>query len=435
MGKVFVIARREYLAQVGSKAFLITVAIMPIFMLGGVVAPRIIGDQVDISEKLIAVIDESGELAGPLQQAVSVYNERGVKDPETGKQVRPTFRLTVVEQRPVTDEMRLKFSDEVRSGKLHAFVEIPRDVFKMPPPGQTTRVAFYAENTVISEVKNWFRQTIVALVQQRRLKDVKIDPQVVAASQAIAVEGEGLFKRDASGSIKGASQSEKMLTILLPLAVLMFMFMLVMMSAQPMLESVLEEKTNRIAEVLLGSATPVQIMGGKLFGNVAGSLTIAGIYLTGGYFIARYNDVAELVPLNILPWFVAFQLLAVLMFSSLFLAIGASVNQLKEAQSFLMPVWILLVLPMFVWLNIVREPNSSFATWLSLTPPFIPMLMCLRLAVSNAVPLWQPALGLAIMVVVSALAVVVAGRIFRVGMLMQGKAPKFTDLARWTLGG
>ena len=249
------------------------------------------------------------------------------------------------------------------------------------------------------------------------------------------MQGRGLFERTADGGIKKAKDSQEILSILLPLGIMMFMFMIIMMSAQPMLESVLEEKTNRIAEVLLGSATPFQIMAGKLFGNVAGSLTIATIYLTGAYGLARYNDALDLVPFDMLPWFVVFQLLAVLMFSSLFMAIGAAVNQLKEAQSLLLPVWILIVLPLFVWLNIVREPTGSFATWFSLIPPFIPMLMCLRMSATSAIPLWQPILGLLLMLVTTALCVFAASRVFRIGMLTQGRAPKLSELVRWAITG
>jgi ABC-type Na+ efflux pump permease subunit len=249
------------------------------------------------------------------------------------------------------------------------------------------------------------------------------------------MEGRGLFRRTADGEIEKAKNRQEVITILLPLGLMMFMFMIIMMSAQPMLESVLEEKSNRIAEVLLGSATPFQIMAGKLFGNVAGSLTVAAIYVTGAYGLARYNDALDLVPFDVLPWFAVFMLLAVLMFSSIFMAIGASVNQLKEAQSLLLPVWILIVAPLFVWLNIVREPTGSFATWFSLIPPFVPMLMCLRLSATSAVPLWQPILGLILMLGMTFVCVFAAGRVFRIGMLAQGRAPKISELLRWAISG
>ncbi len=435
MNKIIVIARREYLAMVAAKAFLISVAIMPVFMMGGAIVPNLLRNQVDTKDKKIAVIDQSGQLLESLEESVAVYNKHGVKNLENDKQVRPRYRLVEIDERPVTDKRRLELSDQVRAGELTAFVEIPADVLQVPDKGNTTVVAFFAENAALSEVKNWFAATVSSLVQTRRLKDAGINPDTVAVSQAIRVEGRGLFDRDTTGKIKKAQQSQEIMTILLPLGIMMFMFMIIMMSAQPMLESVLEEKTNRIAEVLLGSATPMQIMGGKLFGNVAGSLTVATIYLAGAYGLAKYNDVLDVVHFDILPWFLVFQVLAVLMFSSIFMAIGASVNQLKEAQSLLLPVWILVVFPLFIWLNIVREPNGDFATWFSLVPPFIPMLMCLRMASSTAVPLWQPIVGLGIMIVVTFIAVFLAGRVFRIGILMQGKTPKLTDLIRWALTG
>jgi ABC-2 type transport system permease protein len=216
---------------------------------------------------------------------------------------------------------------------------------------------------------------------------------------------------------------------------MMLMFMVIMMTAQPALETVLEEKSNRIAEVLLGSASPFQLMAGKLLGTVAGSVCILSVYLLGGLGVAWYKDWFEFVPWGLVPWFVAYQILAVLFFNSIFLAIGASVNQLKEAQSLLLPVWLLMALPMFVWFNLVREPNGKLATWLSFFPPSTPLVMTLRLGSQTAVPVWQPIAGFAVMLLATLVGVYLAGRIFRVGILWQGAAPKLRDLARWALSG
>jgi ABC-2 type transport system permease protein len=435
MRKAFVIARREYLAMVGSKAFLFSLAIMPVFMLGGAVVPQLLRDKVDVKEKRIAVIDGTGTLFDALQKAVKTRNANATRDSATDKQIAPEYRIERASEGLVTDELRLSLSDRVRKQELYAFIEIPPDVLKVPENGTPSVVSFYAENTTLSEEKRWFDGVLSDLVQSARLRSAGIDPAVVAQSRAITVEGRGLFQREAGGGIKKAQEEQMMLTLFLPMGVMMFMFMIIMMSAQPMLESVLEEKTNRIAEVLLGSATSLEIMTGKLFGNVAGSLTVAFIYLAGGYCLARYNDVVDVVPFGILPWFIVFQLLAVVMFSSLFLSIGAAVNQLKEAQSLLLPIWVLIVIPMFVWMNIVREPNGSFATWFSLIPPFVPMLMCLRLASTSAIPVWQPVVGVALTLVTTAVCVFAASRVFRIGMLTQGRAPKLNELLRWAISG
>jgi ABC-type Na+ efflux pump permease subunit len=435
MRKALVIARREYMAMVGSKAFLISLSVMPILMLGGAIVPNLLRDQVDVKTKKVVILDESAKLYEPLTEAVNMRNDTATLNAETGKQTAPRYEISRGPEGPVTDDVRFELSEQVRSGELNGFVEIPADVLQRPTDGSPTKISFYAENTALSDVKRWFEQALVGLVQTQRLQEAGIDPLVVNQSKSVRVEGRGLFERASDGGVTKADESPVMLAIFLPMGVMMFMFMVIMMSAQPMLESVLEEKTNRIAEVLLGSASPSQIMMGKLLGNVAASLTVVAIYAAGGFALATYKDVVDVVPLHLLPWFIVFQVLAVLMFSSIFLAIGSTVSQLKEAQSLLMPVWILIVTPMFVWFNVVREPNGGLATAMSFIPPFTPMLMCLRMAATSTVPMWQPIVGLLLMLITTSFAVFAAGRIFRIGMLSQGRAPKLTELAKWAISG
>ena len=124
-----------------------------------------------------------------------------------------------------------------------------------------------------------------------------------------------------------------------------------------------------------------------------------------------------------------------MLFGSIFMAVGAAVNQAKEAQGMLLPVWLLLMLPMFVWLQVIREPTSGFATWVSFVPPATPLLMVLRMTASEAVPLWQPIAGIVVLLATTALCVLAAARIFRIGILAQGKAPKLSQLIRWAVYG
>jgi ABC-2 type transport system permease protein len=166
----------------------------------------------------------------------------------------------------------------------------------------------------------------------------------------------------------------------------------------------------------------MQLMTGKLLGSVAGSLTTVSLYLAAGAAIARYNNVLDQVPWGIVPWFIAFQILSVLMYSALVMALSAAASNLQEAQGYLIIVLIPLMLPMFVWLNIVREPNGSFALWSSFFVPATPMLMILRMA-ATTVPIWQPLVGIVLVLLLTAVAVFAASRVFRIGMLAQGNAP------------
>ncbi len=223
--------------------------------------------------------------------------------------------------------------------------------------------------------------------------------------------------------------------MMLPFGMMMLMFMIIMIGAQPLIQSVLEEKMQRIAEVLLGCIQPFQLMMGKLLGTVGVSMTIATVYLVGAFVALRRTGLAEFLPADLVGWFVVYQVLAVLLYGSIFIAVGAAVSDLKEAQSLLTPVMLIVVAPMFVWFNVVREPLSSTSTAMSLFPPATPMLMILRMAVPPGVPLWQPILGAVLVLAMTLLCVFAAGRIFRVGILMQGKGANLREMFRWALRG
>jgi len=142
-----------------------------------------------------------------------------------------------------------------------------------------------------------------------------------------------------------------------------------------------------------------------------------------------------MIPYHLLGWFLVFQSLAILMFGSLFLAAGSCCNDLREAQNLMMPIWIVLCIPFFALGTIIRHPGSDFAVYLSLFPPATPMLMMLRMAIPPGVPLWQPVIGIVGALLTTLFCVWVAGRIFRVGLLLQGKPPRIGDLVKFAIRG
>ena len=121
--------------------------------------------------------------------------------------------------------------------------------------------------------------------------------------------------------------------------------------------------------------------------------------------------------------------------SAVEMAVGAACNDAKEVQSLTMPVMLPMLLPMFVLGPVLKAPLGSLATWLSLCPPCTPMLMLLRQANPVGIPAWQPWVGLAGTLAYTVFCVWAGGRVFRVGLLMHGKAPKIRDLARWAIQG
>jgi ABC-2 type transport system permease protein len=213
------------------------------------------------------------------------------------------------------------------------------------------------------------------------------------------------------------------------------MFLLVMMGAMPLLNSVMEEKSQRIAEVLLGSLKPFEFMAGKVLGGVAVSLTGAAFYLFGGSLFLSRMGLGEFIPYSLIPWFLVFLLFELIMLGSMLAALGSACNDAKDAQNLTFPAMFPVFLPMFLLMPILQEPTSSFATTLSLIPPFTPMIMLLRKSSPIGIPVWQPWVGLVGVLLFTVFCVWAGGRIFRVAILIQGTPPKLSKIIRWAVRG
>jgi ABC-2 type transport system permease protein len=448
MRKIITIAVREYRAMVGTKAFLFSIIMMPVLMMGSLFAIELMRNAIEIHDRKIAVIDHSGEFVELLiieanQKNLSVdqgmgngFQSEGESEDARGDLLGGAFDRYFIERispEEASDEFKSHLSDRIRDQDLYAFVEIPADISS---GASEMKIRFYSQDSSLSVARSWLSTIINTSVREARFASAGIDPGAVAeASIPIEVVGMGLVDRASDGGFSAEEENDPMNAIFLPMSVMMMMFMVIFMAAQPMLESVLEEKSQRIAEVLLGSVNPFQLMSGKLLGTVGGSLTVFVIYMIGAFGLACWQGYLDQIPFHLAPWFVVFQITGVLFYSAIFMAIGASVSQLKEAQSMLLPVWMLMMSPMFVWLMVVRDPLGVMPTYFSFFPPATPTVMMLRLATGQAIPWWQPVASILIMTVSTILIVIVAARIFRVGILWQGKTPKLREILRWAVTG
>jgi ABC-2 type transport system permease protein len=210
------------------------------------------------------------------------------------------------------------------------------------------------------------------------------------------------------------------------------MYMTIMTSAPQLLNSVIEEKMSRISEVLVGSITPFTLMMGKLIGGAAASTLLSVIYIVGGLVVAQYwGGYASAVTPAIVGWFLLFLILSLFIFGALFVSIGAACNDLKDSQNMMTPVMLLVMIPVFTAGSVMRAPDGTLATVLSLVPTAAPFLMLLRISLQPGPPMWQIVLSVLLMTG-TALAVVWAGaKIFRTGLLMQGKSATFGEMLRW----
>jgi ABC-type Na+ efflux pump permease subunit len=438
MRRILLFARREYKAAVKTKGFIIGLVLAPILMGGGMIAFVLLKDRVDTTDKRLAVVDRTGKVAEALVAAAENRNAKEIHHPETGKKVRPSYYIEVVTPSASDPKtQRLELSDRIRNGSLYAFVEIGPDAIHPGKDREASRILFYAKNAAMDDLRSWVGGPINDRLRELRLADAGIKPSDVKdLFYWVGVEGMGLVSVDKeTGTIGEGRSASPVEALVIPIVIMLLMFLMIMMSVPGMLHSVMEEKTQRIAEVLLGSIRPFEFMMAKVLGGIAVALTSSAVYIVGGILVVRYMGLEEYVPFQLLPWFFAYMLLAIIMFGAWAAALGSTCSEAKDAQSLSLPTMLPAFFPMFIYFPIAKEPMGSFATSMSLIPPFTPLLMTLRLGTPGGVPAWQPWVGLVGVLLFTVFFVWVGGRIFRVAILMQGTPPKLSNILRWAFRG
>ena len=438
MRKLLRLAKREYLASVKTKGFIIMLVLMPVLMGGTSVAMILLQDQVDTTDKKVAVLDRSGVIADVLLMAAKARNDAAVFDKESGKKIQPAYIFESVSPDDTNPEgQKLDLSNRINDGELHGFLDIGPNVLTLEGEKDTFLMAYHAKNAAMDSIRGWLNNTINNHLSMTRMRDAGVDDsQANKILTRIQVEAMGLVSVDKdTGEIKAARKMNEAEALLVPLILFFLMFMMVMMGAMPLLQSTMEEKTQRIAEVLLGSLTPFEFMGGKVLGGLGVALTGTLFYLSGGILLASKMGAVDFIPFHLIPWFLVFLIFEIVMVGSMLAALGSACNDPKDAQNLTFPAMIPVMFPMFVFMPILQEPTSGFATWMSLFPPFTPMLMLIRKAAPVDIPAWQPWVGLVGVLLFTVLAVWMGGRIFRVGILMQGGAPKIGKIFRWVFRG
>lgn len=442
MRKMLVVAIREYLAAVRTKAFVITLVIMPVLMSGSLVMQWLLRDYRDTRTKNFVIVDRTpaARLFPSLAKTIAAYNEKTI-DPATHKLILPRFE---VEQAPASAstpeaiaEQRLELSERVRKGELYGFLDIGAEILdlsKVETGSNEHPIRYQSNHPTSLDFPRLIEKPLLRAIQDARITEahVGVSPEKIQEiMRPASVEPLGLTERNPAGDIEDATLQSRIAPVAVPIGFMVLMFMVVMMTATPLMQGVVEEKMQRIAEVLLGSVRPFDLMLGKLLGMTAVSLTITSVYLGGAYWAAWRYGFDKYIPLPLLMWFAIYQALATLMYGSLFIAVGAACTDMKETQNLMWPVMLLVMLPMFLMGSILQEPNSAVGVGLSFFPFSTPMIMILRQSVPPGVSSWQPMLGVVLVFLMTLLCVWAAGRIFRVGILMQGKGAKLDEMVRW----
>ena len=425
MAKLWAVIKREYLERVRTKWFIISTIFGPILLSAIMVLPAIMTARSirDATVGKIEIVDVTGlglgtriaaRIVGPMADTGTI----GVRD------IAPA-ELAAAESLLTASVMR-----EELSGYLV--------VDSATVAGQSARYA--GRNASSVGEMDAIESAIRSVVLQSRLEAEGLDPVRIETLTRVRVQlqAERITEKGRGGSGMGAS--------ILGFVVAFLLYMMLILYGQNILRSVLEEKTTRVAEVIVASVKPDTLLAGKVFGVAAVSLTQQIVWLASGVLLWRFrSQIFEMVGVGALPpipfpevsigtllIFIALFLLGFLFYASLFAAAGATVNSDQEAQQAAQPILMLLIASIVFLQPIMLAPTSTMAKVLSWLPFSAPIVMPLRMSVVPipALELTLVLLGLAVSCVG---AIWLSSRIYRVGLLMYGKRPSLRELGRWVL--
>ena len=435
MNKLRLIIAREYMSIVGRKSFIILTLLLPFLMIAIGSIPVLMeylnksGDQM----QQVAVIDETGQYSAALHSD-NLYNFVAVKGD------------TVTNAREFYDKA---------DGNLAAVIVIPRDV------ESTATVNIYSEGTISPSLVMMVENALTDTIQKSRLaaKGIPNLQQIIDETSIDLDVRNVTWQQD--GNEKETSTGASM-ALGLVLSIIIYMF--VLMYGTMIMNSVIEEKTNRIVEVVVSSCRPFHLMLGKIIGvglagltqmaiwiamfaifsTVAGSMlgltgaagtmtpditAVAGDASMDGMMSDIMSSVLSInytpIILNFLLYFIG----GYLLYSAIFAALGSAVDQPSDASQFLWPVMIIMIVAFYAAMGCVDNPNGPMAFWCSMIPFTSPIVMMIRLPFG--VPFWQLALS-HLLLFATALAIVwCAARIYRRGILHYGQKASLGSLIKW----
>jgi ABC-2 type transport system permease protein len=444
--RIFLIAKRDYLATIRTKAFIIGLVVAPLLFGGGFLGVALMVNKPDIKERRIALVDATGVVAAAVIQAAQERSAKDLFDKTTHRQLQPRYVFETLAPAADPKLQRLELSERIRHEQLFAFVEIGPTVLNgvlqaAPQTADDSKpgpVATYTNAGGFDEASRWLSTSVNEGIQRVRLVQLGVGPDRLAGVLAdVKVDRFGLLSRDPkTGEIHDAGKKNEVAEFAVPFGIMLLLGMIVMVGSSPMLSAVTEDKAQRLVEMLLGLVTPFELMMGKVLGALGTSLTSSAFYIIGGTLALYGMGLSGMVPFAVFPWFYVYLIADVVFLCSFAAALGAGCGSPQDAQQLAILLLAPIMIPYFLITFVIQQPNGAISTGLSLFPPFTPMLMLLRQAMpSGGVPAWQPWVGLAGVLVFTLIMVVAAARIFRVAILMQGKNAKMADLVRWAVRG
>lgn len=442
MKKLYAVFKREYLQAVRKKSFLIMTVLTPILFGGLMVIPSALAMK-GLGEKAVAVVDGTGRLEaavveglrareGPELRAEAARNlqQPGRRRPAVSGNIRAEYVNTAGRDpkeaaRPFLD--RLHTAE--KGSRLDGVFVIPAKAFDDP----ALPLTYYSRSSTDLIVQERLGRVVNRALERERLSGRGLNPaEIEKLLRDLRVEAVQVTK---GGEEKKGGE----MNFLVGFAFVLLVFLPVILYGQEVMRGIIQEKTDRIVEILISSMTPFELLSGKILGMAAVGLTQIAVWVAMGGAVAIWGTAAatavgvnlgQFLRPSLALWFLVFFILGYLINVCIYAVGGAIVNSEKEAQQVVTPVLFVMMLPWFLAMPILMNPDSALSTVLSLIPVYTPITMFIRILVSEP-PLWQVGLSIALAVATILGFFWITAKIFRLGLLATGKRPTIPELWRW----
>ncbi|PWT72439.1 MAG: ABC transporter permease [Proteobacteria bacterium] len=410
MRNTWLVIRREFLERVRAKSFIISTILMPAFVFAITVLPtKLMSMKSSTVVHLVVAVSK-------MEVADAVDKQLHSKDVDRKFQVDKEIITDDQQARPELDE-------QVKNKKIDGYIWLTNQAIA------DNKVAFVALSTSDFMINGTVRGAAGDGVTRARLLQRGVPgTELDAILKPVNVDTIALGQQK-----KGGELAQFFACFLIA----MMIYITLLMYGMSVMRSVLDEKSSRVIEVLLSSIKPKELMAGKLIGVGAVGLLQMAIWATfimilgspGAVSSPEVRELFSTQPLLVV-FLPVFFLLGFMLYSGLFAALGAMVNSEQEAQQWQWFVMMPLIIPIVLVSSVIASPDGAMSVWLSMVPFFAPILMYVRVVASTPV-WWQIAISISLMLVTTYFIVIVASRIYRVGILMYGKRPTLPEIMKW----
>lgn len=436
--KICTIIKKEYKQIVKKKSFIISTILSPILMAGFMFLPILLqkaGREVknievsDFSELIQKQFIEESNKSKRVKDALKLNFTNIIKTDQKQNDLIKVYEKNILNKKDSNFQLIPEYKKKILDKIIDGLILIPENVKK------TRQIYFCASNISDFETNKYISSKIQKILSANILKEKIGDPKIVEivekATQNIKPT---LFIVKKEGTTKSRSEIPYIMSIFM----LTLLFSIIMAYGQLIMRGIIEEKNNRIAEVLISSTKTQYLFYGKILGiGLAGLTQVALWIILGGIFVNRFSfkidkSVLSFFTPELIIYFVVFFILGYFMFSVLFSIVGASVNTDQEAQQYATPISFLLIIPFIIGIMITQNPNTSIVVLTSFFPLFTPTLMFMRISV--AIPSF---FQIACSILSSSIFIIflawLGAKIFRTGILMYGKKPSLKEIIKWTM--